>query len=1202
MKDGGDKAVTVDVDEEVAVTGKENSAVAVVVQKEKKKEKEKKSKKKGGIRIVGTEEEGNLVVVNDAPERCEKVAVDLSKVASTVGTTVAVDGVAVPVETLPVGQKTRPEQRMRAEGVSSVDGPSAAVMYRNKEADTDGDAKPSKELEQTETGCIFTDAELDAMEECEPGQEATVLAGAKVNTESEEYDKELEGRLYPLDDAVVLERVRLNTEAVREPSIAELSRLLGISPEVLERTRRASPGKLASPEHWQDWFRKTLETTEEAKRANRDFKTPVVNAVRTAITTLGRSSPSEKLNEGRENPRRVEDRGEDDVCANILLPAVETDAGEEDGRLSRQGDSSPVVDHRGVRATGRTAAYRWLKECLEAGSATASTPGEDGPTTDGVQPRWDEAPTPDWQRLRALAEREAAGPTKSGIPWGHLETYLIAYLEAEGALVWTKLLLRAKRGRNSSARRRERRRTARRMDVSTLFEPTAGLCELLFYPEDEDDASHYVEVVRPSPRVVTKVPKTGLVEVVTVELPGGFGVSHDDVRADVHVVVEDGRRVVCAVGNFEALSSGYIECLPSRMLADTGATLSLVDSRVLKRLGRSQETLEPYGGQVKSSSGHPLKIRGWIGLSLRLGTVEVSLSVLVADKLHVDAILGVDALGAFGAVIDVAERRMTLKDTGEELPLGYTVVQDAYMAQMAASIRLPPRGQALVMANVVGDAADKTTVLVESTVGLSPTLCVARTLCTVENGQVLVEVCNASSDVSWVKKGSTVACVSVIPESAFGSPSPSVPTGAAVESTESQEAKASSASGNVELVELEKIESPEPTVPPDKEEKGEADFSQSKLTDEQIELFREELIRFDDLFVTSSMKPGRTDRLKFEIDTGDNKPIKQPPYRVSMAEGEVMEAEVQQYLDLGLIRPSNSPWASPVLMIRKPDGGICFCIDYRKLNDCYPMPLIDDILDVLGGAQIFSTMDIASGYWNVPMDEGSVAKTAFTCKFGLYEWLVMPFGLCNAVPAFERLMETVLVDLKWRVCLVYLDDCVIFSKDFPTHLVRVRQVLTRFREAGFKLKMKKCHWGRSQVAFLGHIVTPAGILPSPEKVKAVMNIRPPRDLHEIRSFLGLTSYFRRYIPGYAAISAPLERLKAKDAPFEWNEDCEASFRQLKRALMKPPILAYPDGRRRFKLFVDSSRYAVGTCLMQEVDGRDRVVAYASKLLTGSQKN
>ncbi|KAE8970869.1 hypothetical protein PF010_g26693 [Phytophthora fragariae] len=266
------------------------------------------------------------------------------------------------------------------------------------------------------------------------------------------------------------------------------------------------------------------------------------------------------------------------------------------------------------------------------------------------------------------------------------------------------------------------------------------------------------------------------------------------------------------------------------------------------------------------------------------------------------------------------------------------------------------------------------------------------------------------------------------------------------------------------------------------------------------------------------------------------------------------------------------------------------------------MPLIDDILDVLSGSKLFSTMDIATGYWNAPMHKDSIAKTAFTCKYGLFEWLVMPFGLCNAVPAFERLMETVLVDLKWRICLVFLDDCVIFSEDFPTHLVRVRQVLTRFRQAGFKLKMKKCHWGRSQVAFLGHIVTPTGILPNPEKVKAVMNVQRPRDVHDIRSFLGLTSYFRRYIPGYALISTPLERLKVKDAPFLWMEDCEIAFRQLKRALVRPPILVYPDMKKRFKLYVDSSRYAVGACLMQEVKGRNRVVAYVSKLLTGSQKN
>jgi hypothetical protein len=590
---------------------------------------------------------------------------------------------------------------------------------------------------------------------------------------------------------------------------------------------------------------------------------------------------------------------------------------------------------------------------------------------------------------------------------------------------------------------------------------------------------------------------------------------------------------------------------------------------------------------------------------------RANLNVLVAEQLNCDAILGVDALAVFGAVIDVAERTMTLKSTLEVLKLGTTVVQETFLSAMSVSMRLPPRGQALVMTNVIGDVGDRATVLVEGSLGLPPTLCIARTLSTVHEGQVIVEVCNASTDEYWIRKGTVVASTSVIPESAFvtepSSQGETVQPGAKPVPESEGEVPATVKSVAEERTEraAKIVKASKPDIPPDKG--VDADFSESKLSDEQKDLFQDELNGFSDLFVESSKKPGRTELLKFEIDTGDSKPIKQQPCRVSGAEGEVMEAEVDQYLELGLIRPSISPWASPVLMIRKPDGGIRFCIDYRKLNavtvkDCYPMPLIDDILDVLGGAQLFSTMDIASGYWNVPMHENSVAKTAFTCKFGLYEWLVMPFGLCNAVPAFERLMETVLVDLKWRVCLVYLDDCVIFSKDFPSHLVRVRQVLTRFREAGFKLKMKKCHWGWSQVAFLGHIVTPSGILPNPEKVKAVMNVQRPRDLHGIRSFLGLTSYFRRYIPGYALISAPLERLKVQDEPFLWSEDCESAFRQLKRALVKPPILVYPDMKKRFKLYVDSSRYAVGACLMQEVDGRDRVVAYASKLLTGSQKN
>ncbi|KAH9147350.1 hypothetical protein AeRB84_009010 [Aphanomyces euteiches] len=193
------------------------------------------------------------------------------------------------------------------------------------------------------------------------------------------------------------------------------------------------------------------------------------------------------------------------------------------------------------------------------------------------------------------------------------------------------------------------------------------------------------------------------------------------------------------------------------------------------------------------------------------------------------------------------------------------------------------------------------------------------------------------------------------------------------------------------------------------------DWTDSSLSTDQRELLRKTLMKFADIFVDSSKAPGRTHRVEFSIDTGDSPPIRSVPYRTSKAEGDIMEAELNQYLDLGLIRPSKSPWSSPVLMIRKPDGSIRFCIDYRKLNsvtvkDSYPMPRIDDLLDVLGRAKLFSTMDIASGYCNVPMAKDSIEKTAFTCKYGLYEWLVMPFGLCNAVPCFERLMEHILIE------------------------------------------------------------------------------------------------------------------------------------------------------------------------------------------------
>ncbi|KAH9086314.1 hypothetical protein LEN26_020244 [Aphanomyces euteiches] len=476
---------------------------------------------------------------------------------------------------------------------------------------------------------------------------------------------------------------------------------------------------------------------------------------------------------------------------------------------------------------------------------------------------------------------------------------------------------------------------------------------------------------------------------------------------------------------------------------------------------------------------------------------------------------------------------------------------------------------------------DGTHVLIETLPNNYP-VCVARSLNIVSNGTIWVQVQNPTGEVALLTPQTPIGVVTTLPHSyqegsplGFDHENPGVLTQQAYP-------------GVISAV-LDKTAN-KTTKPDSAKQEFPINWEGSSLDTLQRETLRQLLLEFD-LFVHNQYGRCYPDQIR--------------PVRVSQKEGELMEAEIQQYLDLGLIRPSTSPWASPVLMIRKPDGSIRFCIDYRKLNDVtikdrYPMPRVDDLLDVLGKSKYFSTMDVASGYWNVRMEEKSIEKTAFICKFGLYEWLVMPFGLCNAVPQFERLMEDVLRDQLWKSCLVYLDDVIVFSQDFATHISRLREVLSCLQAAGFKFKMSKCKWGKTSVAFLGHLVTPAGILPNPEKVKSVLKIRPLRNVAEVRAFLGLAGYFRRFIKGFAAISRPLEKLKTAKV-FQWNHECDEALNILKRKLVSPPILAYPDFDEPFFILVDACPVAVGAVLMQRQDNRDRVIAYASQALDATQQ-
>ena len=284
-----------------------------------------------------------------------------------------------------------------------------------------------------------------------------------------------------------------------------------------------------------------------------------------------------------------------------------------------------------------------------------------------------------------------------------------------------------------------------------------------------------------------------------------------------------------------------------------------------------------------------------------------------------------------------------------------------------------------------------------------------------------------------------------------------------------------------------------------------------------------------------------TDWVTHSIDTGDQHPIRQPPRRIPYALRKKVEEMVGKMLDRGVIQPSRSPWGSPIVLVAKKDSSTCFCVDYRRLNavtkmDVYPLPRIDDSLDLLAGSKYFSTLDLASGYWQVGMDRKSQKKTAFVTHSGLYEFQVMPFGLCNAPATFQRLMEAVLVGLAHNVCVVYLDNILVMGATFEEHLDNLSSVLTRLREAGLRLKPAKCHL----VEFLGHVVSATGVAADPAKVEAVKNYPTPTDLKKLRSFLGLASYYRRFIPHFSVVAGPLHALTHKDVPFEWTAACQSA--------------------------------------------------------------
>ena len=338
-------------------------------------------------------------------------------------------------------------------------------------------------------------------------------------------------------------------------------------------------------------------------------------------------------------------------------------------------------------------------------------------------------------------------------------------------------------------------------------------------------------------------------------------------------------------------------------------------------------------------------------------------------------------------------------------------------------------------------------------------------------------------------------------------------------------------------------------------------------------------------------------------------PIKQKTRGIPYNYRDDFKKTILEMKAAGMVVDSKSPWSSPIRLVKKKDGSIRICVDFRKLNnvtvkDAYPIPRIEDLFAYLGKAKMFSSLDLAKGYYQVDMDPSSMQYTAFSCEFGFYEYTVLPMGLTNACATFQRLMNTVLDGLLGLVCVVYLDDIIIFSENAEEHTNHVKLVADRLRAFNLKVNLKKCKFAVNKVEYLSHIISNGSILPNPEKIAAVAAFKRPTTVKLVQSFLGLVSYYRKFIKNCSAHASPLIKLTMKNErkDFVWTEECENSFQYLRNVLISEAVLILPEHDKPFRIEADASKYGIGGVLSQFRDGYWRPVSYFSKHLSKTEIN
>jgi len=625
-------------------------------------------------------------------------------------------------------------------------------------------------------------------------------------------------------------------------------------------------------------------------------------------------------------------------------------------------------------------------------------------------------------------------------------------------------------------------------------------------------------------------------------------------------------------------------------LVDNGSLCNIMRQDLFDTMKDKGEKLEIKDTLIQSinSLAGQISVKGEVAMDIfiehQFGLHKFTTSFLLVDAMPYEILLGAEAMRD-GHLLPDVERKMVLINPnipcyGPSIPFAPHEETLAFSCSVACAetVYLPAKTMSYAEGLVDQRLSNKVGQMEGCSLHDNPLFCGVDAVVKVQDGKLPLLLVNFSEEPVTIKKGSQIGCLM-----------PWKPATNNFSTTGRNNEPNSETEQKIEAQLAQILDSKETIL--DNNQK----YELTKLLKKQA-----------DLFIEVSKQIGRTGLVKHRIDTGTSSPTVQGMRRIPEAQKRIIDEEVDKMLKHKVIRPSSSPYRANFVLVQKKDGSWRPCLDFRLLNsvtkkDQYPLPRIDETLDSMGRAKFFSTIDLAHGYWQVELEEGSKEKTAFASRRGLFEFETMPFGLCNAPSTFQRLMDVVLGGDRWDFCMVYLDDIIIYSSTFDDHVAHLKKIFDKLRIAGMKMKAVKCRFGLKEVPFLGHVVSAEGIRPNPDKIQAITDWPVPENKQHLASFLGFIQYYRRFIYNFAEKASPLMDMKRGKVEYQWNEKCQDAFDALKREATSYPTLRYPDFQKPFIVCTDACQSGIGAVLAQQEDGKEWAVAYASRILSETER-